>query len=1035
MNRRLLIACLGWSLLVSSAFFAPAQAEDFPKPYDSETDLSVPRMAPAEAAAKFRVPPGFKVSVFASEPDVMNPIGVTWDTRGRLWVAENFTYAERPKKFDTALRDRILIFHDRDGDGTPDERKVFLDNISRLTSIEVGLGGVWMMCPPQLLFVPDRNGDDVPDGPPETMLEGFTVPPENFHNFANGLHWGPDGWLYGRCGASAPGLVRRADKPDEYTVPLRGGIWRFHPKTRQFDALCHGTTNPWGHDWDADGEAFFINTVNGHLWHMIPGAHYRRPHTINANPLVYEPIEMHADHWHWDTGKDWADSRKATGEHDRLGGGHAHVGAVIYGGEQWPAEYRGRLFTLNQHGRRMNVERLEREGSGYVGKHEPDMLFAADPWFRGTEVTYGPDGSVYLVDWNDTGECHEHTGVHRNSGRIFRVTYGDPKPTPAVDLTKVDKAELCTLALKSKDEWHARAALREISDRVAAGRFSSSDLPQHGEARFPPTVVEVRELWLSFAVVRKWSGFDFCDLQSHDENHRAWSIRLFFDRFPLDTPLGIARTTKSMTPDLRSVADQEGLYSPLHVAAAKEKSALVRLAIASALQRISPDERTALAAGLLTHGEDAGDHNIPKMIWYGLIPVARDYPEALVPVAAASEIPLVREWTARRAAEVLAKKPEVLEALLAVTAKKPEADRIDVVRGMLAGLAGHRKATPPKGWTEYAASLGKTSAETAEALRTLNVVFGDGRAMDEVRMLALDGKADIEARRAALESLIEANAPDLRETCQKLLKTRFLNTTAMQGLTRFDDPAIGLELAKNYKSFHHSERAAVIEALVSRPTFAAPLLDQIAAGTIARNDLSAFQARQIRSFNDAKLSARLTEAWGELRDSPRDKQELMDRLKGELKAEVVAGADASAGRALFVKNCASCHRLFGSGGEIGPDLTGANRKNIDYILQNIVDPSAVVNKDFLMTSFTLSDGRVVNGIVTAENEETLVVQSALQKMTILKSDVEEREASKLSLMPDGVLQTLQPEQIRSLVAYLMSDTQVELTEAPTGEKK
>src|SRR6185437_4698450 len=304
------------------------------------------------------------------------------------------------------------------------------------------------------------DGDDRPDGPAEAVLEGFDVPPENFHNFANGLRWGPDGWLYGRCGASAPGLVRRADAPEEYQAPLRGGIWRYHPRRKQFEALCHGTTNPWGHDWDRRGEAFFINTVNGHLWHLIPGAHFRRPHTINANPLVYEPIEMHADHWHWDTGKDWVDSRKASGEHDRRGGGHAHVGMTIYLGDQWPEAYRGRLFTLNQHGRRMNVERLEREGSGYVARHDPDMLQAGDPWFRGVEVTYGPDGGVYLVDWSDTVECHEATGVHRNSGRIYKATYGQAAQQPPRDLTRAAIGDLVALHEES-NEWLARAARRE----------------------------------------------------------------------------------------------------------------------------------------------------------------------------------------------------------------------------------------------------------------------------------------------------------------------------------------------------------------------------------------------------------------------------------------------------------------------------------------------------------------------------------------------------------------------------------------------
>ncbi len=218
----------------------------------------------------------------------------------------------------------------------------------------------------------------------------------------------------------------------------------------------------------------------------------------------------------------------------------------------------------------------------------------------------------------------------------------------------------------------------------------------------------------------------------------------------------------------------------------------------------------------------------------------------------------------------------------------------------------------------------------------------------------------------------------------------------------------------------------MIETLVSRPSFAAALLDQMAGGKIARSELSAVQARQIRSFNDPQLAHRLVEVWGELRDSPRDKQELIARLKGELSAERLAAADKSRGRALFAKTCASCHRLFGAGGEIGPDLTGANRKNLDYLLSNVVDPSAVVSKDFLMSVLALEDGRVVNGIVVAETEAALTVQTAQTRQVVARDEIEERAPSKLSLMPDGLLQPLGAAEIADLFSYLTSDAQVEL---------
>jgi putative membrane-bound dehydrogenase-like protein len=996
--------------LIAVVGIAPAAA-DFPAPHDTETDHSRQRLSPEEAAAGFRVPEGFAVNVFAAEPEVMNPIAVTWDTRGRLWVAENFTYAERPRRLEGALRDRVLILADRDGDGRCDTRRVFSDTLEQLTGLEVGLGGVWLLCPPRLLFVPDRDRDDVPDGPPEVVLDGFTVPAENHHNFANGLRFGPDGWLYGRCGGSAPGLVRRADAPDAYAVPVRGGLWRFDPRSRQFEALCHGTTNPWGHDWDRHGEGFFINTVNGHLWHLIQGAHFTRVHTLAATPLVYAPIEMHADHWHWDTGKSWVDSRSAGGEHDRRGGGHAHVGMTIYGGRQWPEAYRGRLFTLNQHGRRMNVERLEREGSGYVGRHEPDMLHAADPWMRGVEVTYGPDGSVLLVDWSDTGECHEHTGVHRTSGRIFRVSFGRPEPRPPRDLTADDPAVLVA-ALESPDEWLARAARRELCDRAALRRGVAPPAILAGEG---DAVRRLRALWTLHALGRLPADGISRALADADEHVRTWGVRLATDDLPLDLATGVPRATGTLDP---------ARLAPLVQLARSDSSGLVRLALASSLQRLPIADRVPLAAALLAHGEDAADHNLPALIWFGLMPLAAEDPATLVPLALEGAIPKVREWTARRVAELSTRRPELVSLLLERAAVLPRAAKVDVVAGLAAGLEGQRRVPRPSAWEPFVASLGPAD-DLAPRLRGIAVVFGDGVAIDEVRRLALDGRAALPVRRQALESLIEAGPDDLRAICERLLGTRGLATTALAGLTRFDDPAVGATIAKAYARFDPVDRPAVISALASRPAFASLVLDMLEAGTIARGDVTAAQARQIRDAGDTALAERLGRAWGELRDSPREKQEAIESLRGLLRPERLAAASTARGRVVFTKHCGTCHRLFGTGGTIGPDLTGGDRANLDYVLSNVVDPGAVVTKDFLVTRFLLTDGRVVVGVVAAENEAAVTVQTAQERQAIPRGDIESREPSRASLMPDGLLQPLAEQEVVDLVAYLRSAAQVE----------
>ena len=198
-----MVLCLFWIVLRASA--QPSLPVTFPAPFDTEPKSSGLPLSPEEAAKGFQVPPGFRVTVFAAEPDVRNPIAMTWDGRGRLWVAENYTYADRKTTFDFSLRDRVLIFADTDHDGRFDERTVFTDDVQLLTSVEVGRGGVWLMTPPQLIFIPDKDRDDRPDGEPVVVLDGFTPSRDSYHTFANGLRWGPDGWLYGRCGASSPG--------------------------------------------------------------------------------------------------------------------------------------------------------------------------------------------------------------------------------------------------------------------------------------------------------------------------------------------------------------------------------------------------------------------------------------------------------------------------------------------------------------------------------------------------------------------------------------------------------------------------------------------------------------------------------------------------------------------------------------------------------------------------------------------------------------------------------------------------------------
>ncbi len=981
---------------------------EFPAPYDSEAGIPMPA---SEAAAGFKVPPGFKVTLFAAEPELRNPVAMTWDARGRLWVVENFTYAERAKKFDLQLRDRVLVFEDGNGDGRFSSRKVFTDDVQVASSIEVGHGGVWLLCPPRLLFIPDGNGDAVPDGNPVIVLDGFTIPESNYHGFANGLRFGPDGWLYGRCGASAPGEV---GAPGGDRIPMRGTLWRYHPKRKIFEALSSGTTNPWGHDWDEHGELFFINTVNGHLWHGITGAHYVRSHTIDPNPRAYALIDQHADHWHFDTSQDWTKSRD--GAANDLGGGHAHVGMMIYQGDNWPAEYRGKLFTWNMHGRRLNQEILSRSGSGYVGRHGADVMLAEDKWFRGIDLSTGPDGAVFALDWSDTGECHDSTGVHRGSGRVFKFSYGEPKPAGVFDLTTLDAQDLVKLHTHA-NEWWVRQARLELAARNTKDAVNGLLEVCGGDGSIVHRLSALRTLHAMGALNEE---FLTARLNDPDEHIRTWAIRLLSDAWPLDTALGL-RPSGRAEPEIA-----EALLARFSQIAREDESGLVRLAIASMLQRLPVSHRPALAAPLLARVEDAKDHNLPLMLWYGLIPVADHDPAALVKLASVCELPMTRRFIARRLAEDIERNPTPLNALLIVTADKPEVFQSDILAGLSDGLAGWRKARKPSAWDLFVGKL--AGSRNVVAARDLGVTFGDGRALDEVKRLVLDEHADLAKRKAALQTLIESGPPDLRELCERLLATGSLNTIAIRGLARYDDPAIGEKIAKSYANFSNSERPAIIDILVSRNAFARSLLARVAAGEIARADITPFHARQIRSLEDKSLTRQLTEVWGELRDSPAAKKELIARLRKQLTPEALATADPRQGRVLFSAVCAACHVLYGTGGTLGPDLTGAGRDNLDYLLDNIADPSAVVGADFRMTVVNLKDGRVLNGFISARTERTLTVRTMVESVTLERSEITGIQESALSIMPEGLLENLSEKQSRDLISYLMGKSQVALPE-------
>jgi putative membrane-bound dehydrogenase-like protein len=349
-------------------------------------------LAPEQAAQAMTVPEGFRVTLFAGEPDIVQPIAMAIDDRGRLWVAEAYSYPTRLP--DDQAQDRILIFEDKDGDGRFDSRKVFAEKLNLVSGLELGFGGVWVGAAPYLLFIPDRDGDDRPDGPPQVRLDGWGY--QDTHETLNAFRWGPDGWLYGCHGVFTHSRVGKPGTPDDQRVPINAGIWRYHPTRHVFEVFAHGTSNPWGVDFNEYGQCFLTACVIPHLYHMIQGARYERQGGQHFNPHTYDDLKTIADHRHY-VGNQWRDIDRARS--DDSGGGHAHAGAMVYLGGTWPEKYRGALFMNNIHGARINMDTLKPAGSGYVGSHGADFILTNDLWSQIIYLTYGPDGNVYMIDW------------------------------------------------------------------------------------------------------------------------------------------------------------------------------------------------------------------------------------------------------------------------------------------------------------------------------------------------------------------------------------------------------------------------------------------------------------------------------------------------------------------------------------------------------------------------------------------------------------------------------------------------------------
>ena len=567
---------------------------------------NAPFLSPAEAVAKMDIPDGFDVSIFAAEPDIAEPIAFCFDDRGRIWVVENINYVNR-RTHTLGEVSRIKILEDTDGDGVFDKKKIFMDDITFASGIAVGFGGVYIGSPPNLSFIPDADGDDVPDGPAQVLLDGWGI--DDRHETLNSFIWGPDGWLYGCHGVFTNSNVGKPGASDEDRQFIDAGIWRYHPTKHEFEVFARGLSNPWGFDFNDQGQGFATCCVIPHLFHVSQGGVYDKQSKSHVNPFIYDDIKTIRDHTHKS----------------------AHGGARFYLADTFPAEYRDRLFMCNIHEHAVLTDVMTRSGSGYIGSHGDDFMPINDLAWVGFSVEVGPEGGVYILDWHDTDICGNAINFP-NSGRIYRILPENAPKIAQPNLRELSDLELVEMQMHSND-WYVRHARTILQERAASGKLDTYAVHEKLVEQFfdaPDSGKRLRMIWSAwvtdyFGGSEGESRFNYL-LDHEDEYCRAWAIQL----------LGENRDFSANT------------LSRFKQMAENDSSPVVRLYLASALQRMEFEDRWPVLEALASREEDREDANIPRMLWFALEPMVPDNADRALMLAINSGASNLQEFVPRR---------------------------------------------------------------------------------------------------------------------------------------------------------------------------------------------------------------------------------------------------------------------------------------------------------------------------------------------------------------------------------------------------
>lgn len=1037
-------ACLVVAISAIGNLAALAQQPKPAIPHAQDKPPNDPR-DPQTAAKMMTVPPGFSVEVVAAEPDIVNPVAMAIDERGRFWITESLEY---PRREPGPGKDRVKILEDTNGDGTMDKFTVFMDGLNIPSGIAVGHGGVWVANSPDILFVQDTDGDGKADKQ-EVVVTGFGR--ADTHELPNSLTWGPDGWLYGLNGVFNHSHVKYSEtnpnyKKDHKGWPLTCALFRIHPRTREFQVFCEGTSNPWGVAFNNEGEAFISACVIDHLWHLVETGYYHRQG--GPYPPFTWKIESIVKHKH----------QKA-----------AYCGIHYFDSDAYPEQYRGKLYMGNIHGGCINVDRVERDGATYKGFGEDDFLTANDAWFMPVVQKTGPDGCLYILDWYDRYHCYQDAnrdpaGIDRLKGRLYRVRYNgnavakaagekqdgsagaslsqgtastpDGPVYPPIDLAKETDEQLMA-RLGAKNDFIRWTATRLLQERntpeisaslVKIALTQGVTAAQRRHALFAAST-DLLSQW-------KWSHLQLQTLlASEDDAVRSWAIRLLVNQ---------------AIPAIQQGKVEENVEAPLEqiiLEGLTDGSSSVRLQSLIYVTRMAHDGQfyVAIDDALLEAVRLCGnDPLLQRTAWQAIKAYGGRYPAVLPRLLTDSKIQessIGRELTPRLVDWLLSQPPE-RQAILGDSFRRLIENKQDSVASLILSQVavkvqtgeikgeklGHLKAAMEASLKPLLGPESKHPLRLEASLLSLS--WGDrSQAVGTAQAMILNQQEPTAHRLAAFNALIAAKDGCVAQVARDVLRRKPQEAQSfiadfLAALSHMDrgrlEVEVGDEVVARFAEMPAELQPRAIELLTQRAAWARQLLVAVGQKQIPATAINLNQARRLKELKDDELTKLLATHWGQVREG-RDpnREQYIANMKAVIRK---SPGDELAGEKVFKKLCAQCHKIYGEGMEVGPDITRNGRNDFTQLLSNVFDPSLVIGAGYRSYTVVTTEGRVLNGLLAEDSPQRIVlkVQGGKQEI-IARSDIDEFKVSEISLMPDQLEKQLSPQEIIDLFAFITLD--------------